>query len=160
MQCMTHIRRARNATALLLVLCACYTRQPLSTSVPAPATRIVARVTDAGEAAIANAVGPGALEIEGVIASANDTVWNLNLLRVTHRGGSTINWNRELVALPRSALSDVRERRLNKSRSWLTAGAVAAGVLIGARVFGNGGVGEDAGGGIIVPTNNRTPGGR
>lgn len=134
------------AAILVAALTACYTRQPLETAVPAPATRIIARVTDSGAVALGGAVGPGALEVEGVVATADEVAWNLNLLRVDYRGGSSVIWNRELVSFPRSMLSNVSEKKVNKPRSWMAAGLIAAGTFLASRLFSQLGGGEEGGG--------------
>jgi hypothetical protein len=141
-------------SALLLVgVTACYTQRPLESSVPAPATRIIARVTDSGAVAIGGPVGPGALEVEGIVATADEAVWNVNLMRVDYRGGSSVVWNKELVAFPRNALSNVNEKRVSKSRSWMAAGLIAAGAFLASQMFGNFGASGDGPGGGENPPN-------
>ena len=132
------------STLFLFGLTACYTQQPLEAPVPTPATRIIARVTDSGSVLIAGPVGPGASEVEGVVATADDAVWNLNLVRVDYRGGTSVIWNRELVSFPRGALSNVSEKRVNKTRSWMAAGLLAAGAILASQLFSQfGGGGDD-----------------
>jgi hypothetical protein len=135
--------------AVFVVLTGCYTQQPLETSVPAPATRIIARVTDSGAVAIGGPVGSGALEVEGVVARADDTVWQLNLTRVDYRGGTSVIWNRELVSFPRNALSNVTVKTVSRSRSWLTAGLITAGAIIASRLFTHLGADQEPDGGGI-----------
>ncbi len=132
---------------------ACYTQQPLVSSIPAPATRIIAQVTDSGAVAIGGPVGPGALEVEGIVATADEAVWNVNLTRVDYRGGSSVVWNKELVAFPRNALSHVNEKRVSKSRSWMAAGLIAAGAFLASRAFTEIGSSGDGPGGGEIPAN-------
>jgi hypothetical protein len=113
----------------------CYVQQPLETGIPAPATRIVAQVTDSGAVAVGGRLGPGAVEVEGVVSSADESAWNLNLLRVSYRGGTSSTWNREMVSFPRFALSNATERHLDKTRSWLVAGLIGGGVFLASRLF-------------------------
>lgn len=124
-------------------IAACYTQVPLETPVPAPATRVIARVTDSGAVAIGSSVGPGASEVEGVVASANQDEWTLNLLRVDYRGGVSTIWNREPVTFPRYALSNMTEKRVNKPRSWMAAGLFVVGAFAATRLFGHGGADEE-----------------
>src|SRR2546430_5711970 len=112
-------------------LAACFTQAPLAGPVPAPETRIVAMVTDSGVLAMSNAIGPSATEVEGIVAGADATSWDLRLLRVEYRNGQSVPWNRELVRFPRSALSQATERRFSKGRSW-----IMAVLLTDRRVFG------------------------
>ena len=146
---MTSSRVYSKAAVLSLSLTACYTQRPLVTPVPGPATRIIAQVTDSGAVAIGGPVGAGALEVEGIVATADATVWNLNLLRVDYRGGTSVVWNRELVSFPRNALSNVSEKRLSKRRSWLVAGLVTAGAFLASRMFSQ--LGADEGNGTEPP---------
>jgi predicted small lipoprotein YifL len=127
--------RGSVALALLVSLTACYTQRPLEVPVPTASTRIVASVSDSGTVAMSNAIGPGAVEIEGVVAAADADVWNLHLMRVEHRDGRSIPWNRELVSFPRNALARPMERRLDRTKSWLAAAGIAAAALIVGRVF-------------------------
>lgn len=119
-----------------LLLSACYSQEPLHTTVPAPATPIVAQLTDTGSIAMSNTIGPAAVEVEGIVASADGDAWSLQLLRVHHRGGSSVGWNREVVSFPRFAFTNVSVKRLDRTRSWMAGGLVAAGAFALARAFG------------------------
>ena len=141
------VRRTVAFATLVSFFTACYTQRSIGVAVPAPATRIIAQVTDTGSVAMANTIGAAALEVEGVVADADAGTWRLHLLRVDHRGGNSSRWNRETVTFPRYALTNVRESRLDKKRSWLVAGlatglVVALTVLFGAVLSGDTGGGE------------------
>jgi hypothetical protein len=130
----------RRAVALVTVVsffAACYTQRPLDVALPAPETRIIAQVTDTGSLAMANTIGAAAFEVEGVVAEADATTWKLHLVRVDHRGGNSTRWNRELVSFPRHALTNAREAKLDKKRSWIVAGAVTAAVVALTVLFGS-----------------------
>lgn len=114
---------------------ACYTHRPLEGAVPTPSTRIVAIISDSGTVAMSNAIGPGAVEVEGVVTAADANVWNLQLVRVDHRDGRSIPWNGELVSFPRNALASPMVRRLDKRKSWLAAAGITAAALIVGRAF-------------------------
>jgi len=124
------------ALGLLQLLTACYTQGPLTAPVPAPETRIVAQVTDSGDVAMGNALGPGAVKVEGVIAAADADAWRLRMVRVDYRGGTSTLWNRELVSFPRSTLANPTQKRLDKQRTWLAAGLITGTALLAARLFG------------------------
>ena len=130
---------------LLLILAGCYSQRPLERIVPVPATRIIAKVTDSGTVVMGGRIGPGAEEVEGVVASADANVWDLHLLRVDQRGGTSVLWNSELVSFPRYALTSPREKRLDKAKSWAAAGLIAAGAFVAARLFQAAGADEDTG---------------
>jgi hypothetical protein len=123
------------ALALLITASACYVERPIASSVPTPETRVVATVTDSGTVAMANLIGAGATGVEGLIAAADASKWEILLLEVTHRDGRAVRWNRERVVFPRSALSEPRERTLDRTRSWLAAGAIVVGAALAAGVF-------------------------
>jgi hypothetical protein len=128
---------ARYAAPLALFLSACYTVEPLDTAAPPlPATIIVAQLTDTGTVEMANKIGPGAQEVEGIVSSADAKTWNLNLTRVDHRGGTSVSWNHEQVSFPRFALTQVSVKKRDKTKSWLAGVGVVALAVIAARLFG------------------------
>jgi hypothetical protein len=133
----------RFAVVLLPLIAACYTQGPLTAPVPAPETRVVAQVTDSGLVAMSNALGPGAVEVEGVVAAADAAAWSLRVVRVDYRGGTSSVWNGEVVNFPRYLLTNATEKRLNRKKSWLAAGLITAGALLAARLTGAFGLGEN-----------------
>jgi hypothetical protein len=124
------------AVGAVLLLAACFTQTPLTSSTPTPETRIVAMVTDTGVLAMSNAIGSGATEVEGIVAGADATSWDLRMLRVEYRNGQSVTWNREVVRFPRSALSQASERRFSGRRSWLMAGLLTSTAFLAARFLG------------------------
>ena len=133
----------RVAVGLVPLIAACYSQAPLTTPEPRPGTRIVAQVTDSGIVALSNALGPGAIEVEGEIAATQPTSWDLRMVRVDYRGGTSVLWNRELVSVPRSMLMRPIERRFNTRKSWFAAGLITASALLAARLVGVFGWGEN-----------------
>jgi hypothetical protein len=135
------------AVVFVPLLVACYAQRPLTTPVPAPTTRIVAQLTDSGVVAMSNAIGAGAVEVEGVVAGADAATWELEMVRVDYRGGVSAAWKRERVRFPRYALTHPTERTYSKKRSWVAAALITVGALLGARLFGafGGGGGPDDG---------------
>src|SRR5437773_12119955 len=69
------------------LLAACFTQAPLPSTIPAPETRIVAQMTDTGVLAMSNAIGAGATAVEGIVAGADATSWDLRMIRVDYRNG-------------------------------------------------------------------------
>ena len=110
-------------------------QKPLVTLPPAPAMHVVARLTDVGTVSMSNTIGAGALEVEGVVAAANENEWKLQLLRVDHRDGKTVNWNRELVTFPSNLLTQPSVKMLDKKRSWIAAVGITVGAVLVARAF-------------------------
>lgn len=121
---------------LVFVLAGCYRQLPLETPLPQPNQRIVAQVTDTGVLAMSNALGPGAQQVEGIVTAADNDTWEMQVLRVDYRGGSSVTWNGEPVRFPRSALSQATERRFSTGRSWLMAAAITSLALLGAKFLG------------------------
>lgn len=109
--------------------------RPLDTPTPAPATRVLAQLTDSGTVALANALGAGALGVEGIVARADAQSWTLQMVRVNHRDGRVIEWNREPVTFPRSHLTQPMAKVLDKKRSWLAAGGILIGAFVLAQTF-------------------------
>jgi hypothetical protein len=114
----------------------CYTQRPLTAPIPAPGSDVVALLTDSGTVVMGTQLGPGVTEVEGVVADADANSWRLLMTRVDQRGGTSTLWNREPVTFPRSALTQVSVRRLDRKRSWLMAGLIATTAFVAARSFG------------------------
>jgi hypothetical protein len=119
----------------LLANTACYAEIPIDSAVPPPETHVIAEVTDSGTVAMSNLIGPGAIAIEGVITNATPSSWEMAMLTGRNREGGSGTWNNEVVAFPRSVLSRPRERRLDTTRSWIAAGAVAVTAILAAQLF-------------------------
>ena len=120
----------------LLALAACYSHRPINGSLPASNTRITAELTDSGSLALSQTLGPAATDVEGIVASADQAGITLNVLRVQYRGGTSMTWTREPVRFPASALRNIRERRLDRTRSWMAGGLVTLGAVLIATVAG------------------------
>jgi hypothetical protein len=128
----------KQSAVIVLACCvsaACYKQVPITTMTPASQTRVQAQLTDSGTVAMGAALGPGVLEVEGVVASATEDAWTLNLIRVDHRGGQSILWNREPVIFPRSVLIEPKSVILDKKKSWLMGGGVVLGAFLLAQSF-------------------------
>jgi len=125
----SQVRRI-TAVVLLGTVGGCFVQQPIGLVVPAPQTRIVAQLTDLGSAQMANAVGPGAYEVEGDVYVATADTLKLLMRRVEQRGGISTTWKQELVSFPRASLTGLTEKRLSKGRSWFTAGVIVGGVVL------------------------------
>jgi hypothetical protein len=135
--------------ALVLASSACYVQRPLTTPLPESSTRIVAQITDTGSVALASTIGAGARLVEGVVVSADPAAWDMEVIRVDYRGGTSQLWNRERVTFPRYALTNASERALNRKRSWIIALAITGTAVLAAKLFGvigfGGGPGEEPG---------------
>ena len=150
-----HRSRLRLTTSAVL-LTGCFTQHPLETMAPRPETHIIAQVTTTGAVDMEGQIGPAPVEVEGVVAQADANGWQLHLLRVDHRGGTSVAWNRELVTFPRGALTTPTEKRFDRRRSWITGGLITAAAFVAARLFG-GQAADDAPNGEPIPVESRVP---
>ena len=132
---MMKIKTALPVCLLLAAATGCYKQAPLGDVTPAPATRIVATLTDSGTVIMGNALGPGAMKVEGLVARADSEQWILNMVRVEHRDQRTVEWNGEPVNFPRRVLADPAMVVLDKKRSWLTAAGVTLLAVVVATAF-------------------------
>jgi hypothetical protein len=134
---MKQIRFFRRTAVVLFVASsvACYTQTPIDTYPPPANTRIEAQVTDSGVVAMGNALGPGAAEVQGIVVSTTTDSLSLQMLRVDHRGGNSVEWNREVVKFPRYALMRTTETRLDKKRSWMAVAGIGLGAFLVSRAF-------------------------
>jgi len=144
-------RRLFPALCLVPLVGACYTERPLPSPVPEPMTRIVATLTDLGVVEMGSAIGAGAVQVEGVVTTADAAAWQLQVTRVDYRGGGSVTWNGERVTFPRYALTNASERTLSKKKSWMAAGLITAGAILAARLFGAFGFGGGSDGGPSPP---------
>jgi hypothetical protein len=161
-------RRARALIAITLLLpqlTACYQYVPVVTTQLPSGTRVSLGLTDPGRVALADAVGPGVERIEGQLLSTTDTAVVVSVLAVQHVDlGVPVKWRGERVAISRSFVSDVREWRISKGRSWLLAALVLAGAVAASTIaiagFGSDPPsdrpgGDDPGQDAVVPRINR-----
>lgn len=134
------VRRAapRAVSVCLLasfVLSACYRTSPLPSPQPEPGTRIVAELTRQGSVEMAPTIGSGVHAVEGIAAGARDGGLDISLLRVIQNGGTGVQWNREVVRFPTTALSSVGERRLDRTRTYVAAGGLTVLAVVLGRIF-------------------------
>ena len=139
------VRAAAAALAVGMPVTACYTQHPLTTPVPVLGTQIVAQLTDTGTVLMANQLGPGVTEVEGVVSEADGSNWKLLMTRVEQRGVGSTFWNREAVTFPRFALTRVTQRQFDRKRSWLIAGLIATTAILAGHSFGAFSFGGDGG---------------
>ena len=157
---LTRFRSMRTATAMMRraamavaasALGGCYAQTPL-TALPAPATRILAELNDAGRVGVAAQVGPNVTKIEGVLDSARtDSTFTVHVLYVSFIDGTEARWAGEPVTLRPGFVGSLYERHLSKGRTAVLVGgvAVAFGVFAftrGLGVLGGGGQSSSPGG--------------
>jgi hypothetical protein len=122
--------------------------RPLTTPQPVAGQKVYIRLTDQGSVDLARYIGPQMVAIEGIVADAADGEIALKVTRTEQRNGVDVSWAQEPVTVPRSAISSVQERSLDKRRTWMFAAGlgglvIAVAILIGSGVLtGGGGEGE------------------
>jgi hypothetical protein len=148
--------RVRNALAMAVVfpsLMGCYRYVPVAQPAVGTRTEVSLGITDQGRVALASQLGPGVRALRGRLTQATDSAFVVSLTAIEYIGApAAARWMGEIVTVPRAYVSEIAERRLSRSRSWLTAGvfaALAAGVSTIAIVGLGGG----------DPGDNRPPGG-
>lgn len=131
----------------LLVFTACYENVPIGTSEPAVGKEIVVEITSAGAAKVAQYIGPGAMSLAGRLISAQPDSVKLAVTTVTRENGEEQFWKGETVAIGRSDISRISQRKLSPTRTALAATILAGAVFTVRQVIGNitGGQGKDKG---------------
>jgi len=119
--------RASVAVGLLIPqLTGCYQYVPTSGSALSNGATVSVGVTDAGRAALSEHVGPGIRRIEGRVVSSTDSSLVLSVTAVDYIDRPVpAPWGGEQLVLSRNIVSEIREKRLSRTRSWLLAGVIA-----------------------------------
>ncbi|HEU4559181.1 MAG TPA: hypothetical protein VFS20_15070 [Longimicrobium sp.] len=129
----------RGASLLLLgtfLLQGCYSVSAVDPGGPQPGTRLVASLTPDGSQQLASQVGPRVIAVEGVLDEATADRLSLRLVRTEGANQISTYWNQEEVTIPRPAIAQLRQRRLDRTRSYLAAGAIVGGALFIASLAG------------------------
>jgi hypothetical protein len=140
--------RPKYLVPIVCVLCGCYESVPIQVNSVQPGTKIRVTLTDAGTDSLARYLGPGVQTVDGKLISATDERLALGVTSVAMRSGQDQYWKGETVAIPRSALATVQQRKINKPKSLLLGGvfiAALASLRLSGVVGGNGGGGSRGG---------------
>jgi hypothetical protein len=142
--------RPRYLPLILCVVSGCYESVPVQLNQVQPGTKIRVTLTDAGADSLARYLGPGVETVDGKLISASDANVSLGVTSIAMRSGQDQYWKGESVAIPRSALATVQQRKVNKTKSVLLGGvlvAALASLKLSGVVGGNSG-GRNGGGGV------------
>ena len=124
-------RRLAVCAAALPVVAGCYSTRPIRDLNGIPSgERVVVTLTSGGTDALTQMVGPQVRQLEGDLVSAASDSLELRLLRTTREDDRSEPWQRQRVRVARTQVDNVEQRRLDRTRSWLMAGAVVAGVVL------------------------------
>lgn len=111
----------------VVLLCGgCYVNQPLvdATPAPAPGTRLVLELTDAGRIAMGPVLGLDVARLEGALVERSDSQYVLGVTNVVNLWGVPSRWEGERIAVSAGYVRRMFARRISPGR---TAVAVAAG---------------------------------
>lgn len=122
----------------VVALASCYRLSPIDGGSPPVGVEVNLALTDEGSVRLAPLIGPRIDALEGVVASASDTAIELAVRAVVAQNGRTMAWSQERLVVPRSAVSSIRGRRLDRKRTWIAAGLTIAGALALGEAFGLG----------------------
>ena len=132
------VSTAMRAPWLLVATCltaGCYTYAPLTTPTPAPGAFLAATLTDSGSTAMARYLGPDVMRVRGRYLSSDDSGLQLSVTAVELKRGDEIFWKGESVVVPAPCIASLEVRQLAKGKSYLLAGASAAGLVITTGLF-------------------------
>jgi len=107
-------------------------------------------LNDRGRVGLGESVGPAATTVEGTLQSLTDSAYMIRVASVGYVNGQSNKWNGEPLTIQKEFLKDVSERRFSRSRSFLAAAIITAGVVAFAvtrSLLGAGNSDRDTGGG-------------
>lgn len=114
----------------------CFQYSPLDTSTGVQAGEHVAvEITDRGRAELSDRLGSGVLRLEGTLTRTDSVELVMNVWRVAQVSGPPSRWSGESIRLRREYASRVQARTLNRTRTFVVAGAVAVGLVVFTRQF-------------------------
>jgi len=150
-------RAAPRAVSMLLLgtfaLQGCYSVRALEPGGPRPGARVVASLTPEGSQQLASQVGPRVTAIEGVLDEATPTELSLRLVRTEGSSAVSTFWNQEEVTIPRPAIALLRERRLDRPKSYGVAALIVGGALLAATLASGAFTGDDGPSTVPPPAN-------
>lgn len=125
----------RASVALLLLLphlTGCFHHVPAAPASLPSGAEVSVGITDRGRVELAETMGPGVRRIGGSLVESNDTLLVVSVASVEYYElGFPARWAGERVEISRDLISEVRERRLSRSRTALFAAViVAAGIAV------------------------------
>ena len=130
----------------------CYRYAPIDAQVPPTSgTEVRVRLTDAGAVSLAPLIGNRIELVDGRLVSVADTSLTLSVTATTGRLGDETPWSGEEVAIPRTMVSGLERRTVDRGKSYLV-GGITAGVVamaaIGFSIAGSGGGSKGGGSGV------------
>lgn len=124
--------------SLVLVASSCYRFTPIEGATPARGQQVRLSLSDEGSVRMAPLIGPRIDAIDGRTVQSTDTSLVVAVEAVVTRGGRSMTWSMEQLTVPRSAVSSIRTRTLDRRKSWIVAGLGVVGAIALGEVFGLG----------------------
>jgi hypothetical protein len=126
------MHRSRRPVALALaavqLMTACFQYVPVRTD-PAPGVRVALEINDEGRVALAPALGPGVVRIEGVLVATESDVLVVDAMMVTQLRLRPTAVDRIRVRVARAHVVLTEERRMSRKRTILAVGGAVVAVV-------------------------------
>src|SRR5688500_5010155 len=132
---------------LVAFLAACHRYEPVTAATVANGSSVAVALTDCGTANLGRLLGMGVGTVEGNLVSVSDSAYTLTVQVVRQRNGVETFWRGEQVAIPRTDVAEIRQRRLSRSKSALATVAVLAAAFGAVEAFIGTGSGSPSPGG-------------
>jgi hypothetical protein len=113
----------------------CYNFVPVATS-PLPGHAVRAQVNDEGAGLLTSQLGPGVMELEGLLLNADTQQVSILVQSYVTRRQGTLAASGEAVRLESRHILVLKEKRLERTRSLLLAAALGATTYLAIEVFG------------------------
>jgi hypothetical protein len=119
----------------------CYVYTPVAGE-PTLGDRFELDLNDRGRVGMGDKIGTAASKIEGTLKPGSDSAYHLSVISVEYLNGQSNKWTGEPLTVAREFVSEVKQRQFSRSRTFLTAAAIAIGVVAfiatrGLGVFGS-----------------------
>jgi hypothetical protein len=116
----------------------CYRLTPIEGSTPPAGNEVRLALSDEGSVRLAPLIGPRIRAIDGRAMESSDTALVVAVEAVVSQGGRSMSWSQERLSVPRSAVSSIRTRTLDRKKTWIVASLSVVGALVLGDVFGMG----------------------
>jgi hypothetical protein len=130
--------RVLTIVSLVLVASSCYRLAPIEGASPTAGQEVRLSLSDEGSVRLAPLIGPRIEAIDGRTVQATDTAFVVAVEAVVTQAGRSMAWSMERLTVPRSAVSSIRTRTLDRKKSWIVAGLGVIGAIALGDVFGLG----------------------
>lgn len=115
-------------SAAVIAGCYVYTPAPVT---PAAGSHLLLELNDRGRVGLGDSIGPAAMTIEGTTTIFDsDSAYRLGVTRVGYLNGQSNKWTGEPLVVSKEFVTNAREEKFSKSRTWLTASAMTAAAVL------------------------------